>query len=388
MASIQLDGVSKIFNKKRAVSDIRLDVPDGEFLVLLGPSGCGKSTLLRMLAGLETISEGAIRLNGNRVDTLPPTERDMAFVFQSYALYPNMTVRRNIAFPLMMRRFHWWYHLPVLGYLAKRRLERDPEIRDHVQSVAATLALTEMLDRYPRTLSGGQRQRVALGRAMVRRPEVFLMDEPLSNLDAKLRTTMRSEITKLHKKVGGTFVYVTHDQIEAMTMGSRIALMREGVVQQFATPREIYEKPDNTYVARFIGTPPMNLMHAHVTEGSLQVGGMSLGVDPSALLMESHRDEKDLIIGMRPNAMRCEPPSSPGTIAGKVVLVEHAGAESLITVALDHTRTAHGDATADNEIIVCASGYSPLKPGDTVGVTLDAQHCVLFSPTTGRRISH
>ncbi len=387
MASIQLDGVSKVFNQKQAVSDICLDVPDGEFLVLLGPSGCGKSTLLRMLAGLETISGGAIHLNGNRVDTLPPTERDMAFVFQSYALYPNMTVRRNIAFPLMMRRFHWWYHLPLLGYFAKRRLERDPEIRDHVQRVASTLALTDMLDRYPRTLSGGQRQRVALGRAMVRRPEVFLMDEPLSNLDAKLRTTMRSEITKLHKKVGGTFVYVTHDQIEAMTMGSRIALMREGVVQQFATPREIYEKPDNTYVARFIGTPPMNLMHARVVQGGLEVGGAALGPEPLALLTDSGHREPDLILGIRPNAMRCDTQSAPNAMPGKVVLVEHVGAESLITVALDHALTAHGEDAADNEIIISASGYSPLKSGDTVGVTLDAQDCVLFSPATRLRIS-
>lgn len=387
MASIQLDGVSKIFNQKRAVSGVCLDVPDGEFLVLLGPSGCGKSTLLRMLAGLETISDGSISLNGNRVDNLPPTDRDMAFVFQSYALYPNMTVRRNIAFPLMMRHFHWWHHLPLVSYFTKRRLERSPEIQDHVQRVAATLALTEMLDSYPRTLSGGQRQRVALGRAMVRRPEVFLMDEPLSNLDAKLRTTMRSEITKLHRKVGGTFVYVTHDQIEAMTMGSRIALMRDGVVQQFATPREIYEKPDNTYVARFIGTPPMNLMHARINLGGLEVGGAALGPDPIAQLTDTHQGEADVIVGIRPNAMRCDPFSAPNAMPGKVVLVEHVGAESLITVALDQARTAHGEGAADNEIIISANGYSPLKPDDVVSVTLDARDCVLFSPATGLRIS-
>jgi multiple sugar transport system ATP-binding protein len=362
-------------------------VPDGEFLVLLGPSGCGKSTLLRMLAGLETISAGAIHLNGRRVDDLPPTERDMAFVFQSYALYPNMTVRRNIAFPLLMRRFHWWYHLPLLGYLAKRRLERDPGIQEHVQRVAATLALTDMLDRYPRTLSGGQRQRVALGRAMVRRPEVFLMDEPLSNLDAKLRTTMRSEITKLHRTVGGTFVYVTHDQIEAMTMGSRIALMREGVVQQFATPRQIYEKPDNTYVARFIGTPPMNLIRAQAANSRLEAGGVTIGPDPASLLQDQHSGEQELIVGIRPNAMRCELPSAPGTMPGKVVLVEHVGAESLITVALENIRTAHGEDIADNEIVVSANGYASHKTGDPVGVALDAQGCVLFSPETGKRIS-
>ena len=272
MASIALRNVTKSWGGKPAVSDINLEVPDGEFLVLLGPSGCGKSTLLRMLAGLETVSNGEIHLDGRRVEHLPPSSRDMAFVFQSYALYPHMTVRRNITFPLIMRQFRWWFHLPIIGGFAKRRIERSPEVKGQVERTAKILALTEMLDRYPRTLSGGQRQRVALGRAMVRQPEVFLMDEPLSNLDAKLRTSMRAEITKLHREVGGTFVYVTHDQVEAMTMGTMIALMRNGVVQQFGRPRDIYTNPANTYVARFIGTPPMNLIRARLEAGRLRIG--------------------------------------------------------------------------------------------------------------------
>src|SRR3954469_18851450 len=272
MASITLKNVTKTWGAVPAVKDINLDVPDGEFLVLLGPSGCGKSTLLRMLAGLETVSTGEIHLDKRRVDQLPPSARDMAFVFQSYALYPHMTVRRNITFPLIMRQHKWWFHIPIVGGMAKRKIEASPEVSDLVGRTAKILALTEMMDRFPRTLSGGQRQRVALGRAMARQPEVFLMDEPLSNLDAKLRMSMRAEIIKLHRDVGGTFVYVTHDQIEAMPMGTMIALMRDGGVQQFGTPRESYRNPANTFVARFIGTPPMNLIEGRIEGGSLRIG--------------------------------------------------------------------------------------------------------------------
>jgi multiple sugar transport system ATP-binding protein len=389
MSSIRLNKVSKVFQFKKAVDEVCFEVPDGEFLVLLGPSGCGKSTLLRMLAGLETISSGEIYLDGRRVDQLAPTDRDMAFVFQSYALYPNMTVRRNIAFPLMMKRFRWWYHLPCIGYLAKRRLERDPQVQEHVRQVAKTLALTDMLDQYPRTLSGGQRQRVALGRAMVRSPEVFLMDEPLSNLDAKLRTAMRGEITKLHHKVGGTFVYVTHDQIEAMTMGTKIALMRDGVVQQFGTPREIYERPANTYVARFIGTPPMNLIHVQRAEGEVCAGGRKLALDLDGLLPDKDRNGREFILGIRPNALTCTGPSAEGALEGEVSLVEHVGAESLISVRLAAGTMAHAEeGVPENEIMATVSGYSGLKVGDQVGIQMDLSECVLFSSATGLRISH
>ena len=235
------------------------------------------------------------------VDQLRPRERDIAFVFQSYALYPHMTVRRNIAFPLIMRHHRWWFHLPVIGDFARRRIERSPQVAELVERTAKTLALTDRLDQFPRTLSGGQRQRVALGRAMVRQPEVFLMDEPLSNLDAKLRTSMRAEISKLHQRVGGTFVYVTHDQVEAMTMGTRIALLKDGVIQQLGTPREIFESPANAYVARFIGTPPMNLLHAEVRDGSIRLGDFSQELPRICRVVLPGGFHGPVILGVRPN---------------------------------------------------------------------------------------
>ena len=386
MASIQLKSITKTFADKPVVKGISLDVADGEFLVLLGPSGCGKSTLLRMLAGLETTSSGEIHIADRRVDHLPPTGRDIAFVFQSYALYPHMTVRRNIAFPLIMRQHRWWFHLPLLGSVAKRRIERSPEVAQLVERTARTLALTDWLDKFPRTLSGGQRQRVALGRAMVRQPQVFLMDEPLSNLDAKLRTSMRSEITKLHQRVGGTFVYVTHDQVEAMTMGTRIALLKDGIVQQFGTPREIYESPANMYVARFIGTPPMNLLHADVRDGQLHVGGTQQPLPAHLRAALPGPYQGPIVLGVRPNRFAI----STGTdgIAGAVSLVEHVGAESLMAVSLKTARTAHDeDGTTPDEVMVTLPGYSPLKAGQPVALQLDLSEAVLFSTQTGENLA-
>ncbi len=386
MASIKLAGVTRAFGPKRAVDNISLDVKDGEFLVLLGPSGCGKSTLLRMLAGLETLTDGEIHLNGSRVDLLPPSARDMAFVFQSYALYPHMTVRRNITFPLIMRHHRWWFHIPLIGHLAKRRIERQPDVAELVDRTARILALTPMMHQLPKTLSGGQRQRVALGRAMVRKPEVFLMDEPLSNLDAKLRTAMRAEIIKLHQQVGGTFVYVTHDQIEAMTMGTRIALMRDGVVQQLGTPRDIYADPVNTYVARFIGTPPMNLLTAELDgRGGVVAGGAVLGLPGPLASLQSA--DKAVVLGVRPAALAIRPAGEPGTLAGEVTLVEHIGAESLITMKLASTRTLHSeDGSAADEVIATSPGYSELSAGLQVGVAVDTTDAVLFHPGTGERL--
>jgi multiple sugar transport system ATP-binding protein len=384
MASIKLDRVTRTFGTKTAVSNVSLDVPDREFLVLLGPSGCGKSTLLRMLAGLESVSSGEIRLNERRVDQLPPSARDMAFVFQSYALYPHMTVRRNITFPLIMREFKWWFHLPIVGGMAKRRIEESPQVSDLVGRTAKILALSDMMDRFPRTLSGGQRQRVALGRAMVRQPEVFLMDEPLSNLDAKLRMSMRAEIIKLHRDVGGTFVYVTHDQIEAMTMGTMIALMRDGVVQQFGTPREIYLNPANTFVARFIGTPPMNLIEGRIERGSLRIGEGTFALPtPLAALASS---DQHVLVGIRPNAFTIVA-GREQTLVGKVALVEHVGAESVIDVRLDHATTAHREeGEGRNEVMITESGYSDLRANDTVSVAVDLTDAVLFSPDSGLRL--
>ena len=382
MASISLKGVTKIFGGKKAANQITFDVADREFLVLLGPSGCGKSTLLRMLAGLEQVTSGEIHVGARRVDTLPPSARDMAFVFQSYALYPHMTVRRNITFPLIMREHRPWFHLPILGGLAKRRIEQQPAVRDLVERTARTLALTDMLEQYPRTLSGGQRQRVALGRAMVRQPDVFLMDEPLSNLDAKLRTSMRAEIIKLHREVGGTFVYVTHDQIEAMTMGTRIALMRDGVVQQFGTPREIYSDPANTFVARFIGTPPMNLIEARIEpQRGLVLGKATLPL-PDHLAVLGQQTARDVLLGIRPHAMGL----GNGVLAGKVALVEHVGAESIVSVRLEHANTAHkDDGESGDDVMVVVHGYSDLTAGQSVQLSLDLGEAVLFQ-RDGQRI--
>jgi multiple sugar transport system ATP-binding protein len=385
MASIQLDRVTRVFGDKAAVNQVTLDVADREFLVLLGPSGCGKSTLLRMLAGLEQVSSGEIHVGERRVDTLPPSARDMAFVFQSYALYPHMTVRRNITFPLIMRQFRWWFHLPLVGGWAKRRIERSPAVRALVERTAKTLALTDMLERHPRTLSGGQRQRVALGRAMVRQPEVFLMDEPLSNLDAKLRTAMRAEIIKLHREVGGTFVYVTHDQIEAMTMGTRIALMRDGVVQQFGAPREIYANPANAYVARFIGTPPMNLLEARIApDGMVQVGPLALPLPVQLAGIAA----QPALLGVRPSALTLARHATDATLSGQVVLVEHIGAESIISIKLADARTAHRDeGAAPDEIMVAEPGYSALRAGDPVRIGLDLRDAVLFAPDGSQRLT-
>lgn len=389
MSSITLTQVTKVFVSKPVVDNVSLDVTSGEFLVLLGPSGCGKSTLLRMLAGLESLTSGEIHLGGRRVDALPPSARDMAFVFQSYALYPHMTVRRNMTFPLIMRQFKWWFHIPIIGHLAKRRIEASPDVSAMVDRTAHILALTDMLDRHPRTLSGGQRQRVALGRAMVRQPEVFLMDEPLSNLDAKLRSSMRAEIIKLHRKLGGTFVYVTHDQIEAMTMGTRIVMMREGVVQQVGTPRDIYANPANTFVARFIGTPAMNLLQARIDAPNrqLHVGDQNFTL-PEHLASVTVGGSEEVFLGIRPNSLAIVGPQDMCGLAGEVSLVEHIGADSIITIKLDSAKTANeNDGDAFDEILVTRSGYSDLTTGSRVCVKMNLDNVTIFSARSGQRIS-
>ena len=378
MAGIQLQDVRKSFDGKAVIQGITLDIPDGAFLVLLGPSGCGKSTLLRMIAGLESLTSGTITVGTRRVDQLPPGERDMAFVFQSYALYPHMTVRGNITFPLLMQRFRWWFHVPIVGWFARRQIENDPAVIARVEGAARTLGLMPMMDRKPATLSGGQRQRVALGRAMVRNPQVFLMDEPLSNLDAKLRTSMRAEIGKLHREVGGTFVYVTHDQIEAMTMGSLIVVLKEGAVQQVGTAEDIYTAPANVYVARFIGSPPMNVMVGQVSGGYLTVGGQAAGLATAP--------DGPVLAGFRPGALTLEPsgtglPSSG--LAGRVSLVEHVGAETVVAVQLDGVETRHDTDAAPGEVIVTVPGHGTSQVGDAVAVHIPAGGAVLFDSATG-----
>lgn len=283
MANVTLKNVSKAYDKKKIINNVSLEIKDKEFLVLVGSSGCGKSTLLRMIAGLETITEGEIFIDGNCVNNVHPKDRDIAFVFQNYALYPHMTVYENIAFPLKMRNFS------------------KSEIEEKVKNAAKILDLEEYLSRKPKQLSGGQRQRVALGRAIVRNPKVFLMDEPLSNLDAKLRVQMRSEIKKLHQKLRTTFIYVTHDQTEALTMGDRIAVIDQGVIQQIGKPEDVYENPDNTFVAGFLGSPSMNFIDANVENGRVRFPGVDFELNESQKRILEGKTK--VIVGVRPENM-------------------------------------------------------------------------------------
>jgi multiple sugar transport system ATP-binding protein len=322
MASITFTGVGKVYaDGTRAVHDLNLDIHDGEFMVFVGPSGCGKTTALRMIAGLEEISEGEIRIGDDVINDVEPRKRDVAMVFQNYALYPHMTIFDNIAFPLRSRR------------LSKA------EVKERVARTAAMLRLEEQLKRKPRMLSGGQRQRVAMGRAIVREPKVFLMDEPLSNLDAKLRAQMRAEITRLQRKLGITTIYVTHDQIEAMTMGTRIAVMRKGVLQQQGPPQELFDRPVNLFVATFIGSPGMNLFQTELQENRkglvAAIGAQELQLPTSVTLrlpgLVTYTGRK-IVLGVRPEHLD-DPTHAPTDIprlSGEVRLVEALGSERLV----------------------------------------------------------
>ncbi len=308
MASVELSRITKAFGDTSVLKSIDLSISDGEFLTLVGPSGCGKSTLIRIIAGLEAQDDGSVSIGGAQVDNLRPHERRVAMVFQSYALYPHMTVRGNIALPLVMSRLRLWERIPLLRLFSARRRTVMRDVDREVEGIAAQLHLEGLLARRPAQLSGGQRQRVALGRAMVRRPDVFLMDEPLSNLDAKLRVHMRSELAELHERLGATFIYVTHDQVEAMTMSDRIAMMDAGRIVQLGTPSELYERPANVKVASFIGSPAINLLPARIMEGGeaeLLGQRLSLTVDRPA--------GSPITIGIRPEALALAgPDASPG----------------------------------------------------------------------------
>ncbi|HZT20107.1 MAG TPA: sn-glycerol-3-phosphate ABC transporter ATP-binding protein UgpC [Dongiaceae bacterium] len=308
MGAIGIRGLNKSFGTVRVLRDIDLDIRDGEFLVLVGPSGCGKSTLLRLLAGLETASAGRISIDGRDVTDLPAKSRDIAMVFQSYALYPHMTVAENMAFSLRVRR------------VDKRVID------ERVKAAAVSLNLTEYLSRKPAQLSGGQRQRVAMGRAIVRDPKVFLFDEPLSNLDAKLRVSMRSEIKALHQRLKTTTVYVTHDQIEALTMADRVVVLREGRIEQVGTPMELYDSPANVFVAEFIGSPAMNLLPARLSveggrKAALVDGGSAIELPGEA----GGREGQPILLGIRPEHLAIA--NGGGGLAGKVALVEPMGAQ-------------------------------------------------------------
>ena len=346
MASVTLDRINRIYGPgAHAVRDVSLEIADGEFMVLVGPSGCGKSTTLRMVAGLEPIDRGALYIGEREVSRLEPAERDIAMVFQNYALYPHMTVAQNMGFGLRVR--------------GVARAERDTRVR----AAAAVLGLEPLLDRKPGAMSGGQRQRVAIGRAIVRDPAVFLFDEPLSNLDAKLRAEMRTELAALHRRLAATMLYVTHDQVEAMTLGDRICLLRDGCVQQVGTPVELYDTPANAFVARFIGSPPMNVFAGVVrSDGGFSGEGLAL------LLPVTLPQNASVEVGLRPEQLELvpagqagEPTAGNGLFAARVALVERMGSHSLV-----HLRT--GSEAAGTALIVRAAGDTPAAEGDAVGV--------------------
>ncbi len=362
MAEVRFEHVGKRYDQLAVIEDLNLDVRDHEFMVLVGPSGCGKSTALRMIAGLEAISEGTIEIGGRRVNDLPPKDRDIAMVFQNYALYPHMTVRENLEFGLKIRKV-------------------PPEEREKlVQNAAAILEITPLLDRRPRQLSGGQRQRVALGRAIVRQPSVYLFDEPLSNLDAKLRVQMRAEIKKLQHRLKTTTVYVTHDQTEAMTMGSRIAVMKDGKIQQVGTPLEIYDRPGNLFVANFIGTPPMNFIPAVLREGgtALATPGYTLPV-PAPLRKETaSRDGRKVVVGIRPEHFH-DPSDAPSgslaRLAVEVEVVEPLGDEVIV----------HARAGEDLLVYKLEPRHTP-EPGQKLEVAVEVDRLHVFDAETEQRL--
>ncbi len=355
MAAVELAGVSKRYGDVAAVRDFTLEVAPGELLVLLGPSGCGKSTVLRLVAGLERPSEGTVLIGGKVVNDVDPMNRDVAMVFQSYALYPHLSVRQNIEFPLRSRRSP-----------AKRR-------RELVGEVARGLQLEELLDRKPAQLSGGQRQRVALARAIVRRPAAFLLDEPLSNLDAQLRVEMRAELVELHARLGTTSIYVTHDQVEAITMGQRIAVMYQGRLQQVGAPRAVYERPANAFVAGFVGHPPMNVLPARVGgEAAIFAGGqIPLGPELAARVRRSNLDE--VLVGVKPEDLRPDP---EGTVSATVVLLEDVGGYQQLSCRLSTGQLVGARA---------ASRRRAFRTGDEIMLSaLGELH--LFAPSTGERL--
>ncbi len=353
-SALKISGIRKCFGKGdntvEVLKRIDINVAPGEFLILVGPSGCGKSTLLNIIAGLEEPTEGSISIGERNVVGVPPAQRDIAMVFQSYALYPTMSVAENIGFALEIRK------VP--------KAERQARIAE----VAAMLQIEHLLDRRPSQLSGGQRQRVAMGRALARNPQLFLFDEPLSNLDAKLRVEMRAEIKRLHQLSGITSVYVTHDQVEAMTLGSRIAVMKGGVLQQLGTPDEIYNRPANTYVATFIGSPTMNLIEGRATvAGQFMVAGAQLS------LIAPVNDNKAILLGLRPEHIRL---SDSATWRGVVNLVEPTGADTYVVVD-----------TPAGKVTVRAAPQTQVRPGDAVGLDIQADHVTWFDQTSTLRVS-
>ena len=342
---------------KPTVPGIDLEIGDGEFMVLVGPSGCGKSTTLRMLAGLEEINAGKIYIGDRDITHTPPKDRDIAMVFQNYALYPHMSVADNMAFALKMAKVS------------------PDERKKRVADAAAILGLTEFLERKPKALSGGQRQRVAMGRAIVRNPQVFCMDEPLSNLDAKMRVQTRTDIAKLQADLGVTTVYVTHDQVEAMTMGDRVAVMKLGILQQVDTPLNLYDRPVNLFVAGFIGSPQMNLIEAKAADGQAKIGNYLVPVDPTA----SKKMQGNITVGVRPEAWRVVS-ANEGGLPINVTVVEELGADGYVY------GTSDVEGTPSN-VIVRVNGRDQVQKGDTLYVTTDPKNVHVFDTESGERLS-
>jgi ABC-type sugar transport system ATPase subunit len=351
MSEVRLTNVQKRFGPVAVIQGVDLTIGDGEFVVLVGPSGCGKSTLLRTIAGLEDISGGEITIGGRVVNDLEPRERDIAMVFQSYALYPHMNVAKNMGFSMALR---------------KEPLERT---RAAVENAAGALELKPYLDRLPRALSGGQRQRVAMGRAIVRRPKVFLFDEPLSNLDAQLRVQMRTEVRKLHQRLGATSIYVTHDQVEAMTMADRIVVLDKGRIAQAGSPLELYDRPANRFVAEFIGSPSINILSANAQGDRLTLNAG----EGAEIRLPNHLDEASVDVGIRPEDLT---PTESGGLPGSVQVIEHLGAETYVFV----------DIGADRDICWRVAGRPQVKVGDRLRLGFNPDKAHLFSRASGARV--
>ncbi len=362
MAEVNYDEVSCRYpgSDQLAVEDLSLDVPDGGFMVLVGPSGSGKTTALRLLAGLEELNEGRITIDGRDVSGVDARDRDIAMVFQNYALYPNKTVAENIGFALKMH--------------GCGRDERDKRVRDAAQM----LGIDELLDRKPRQLSGGQRQRVAMGRAIVRRPKAFLMDEPLSNLDAKLRVQTRVQIAELQRRLETTTVYVTHDQGEAMTLGDRVAVLKDGSLQQCGPPRELYDNPLNAFVAGFIGLPQMNLIKLPLSDGSVRLGDQTIRLPHSLVQAAGERSAHEIIVGIRPEHVSVREGDSSEGIPGEVVLVESLGADSYVHVAIEN---------AETNFVARTEGYDSRPPGTNVRLRVDPERIYGFDARSEERLA-
>ncbi|MBZ9993278.1 MULTISPECIES: sn-glycerol-3-phosphate ABC transporter ATP-binding protein UgpC [unclassified Mesorhizobium] len=349
MAQVAISNVAKAFGTVKVLHEVSVDIADGQFVVLVGPSGCGKSTLLRMVAGLETVSGGTIAIGDRVVNHLPPAKRDIAMVFQNYALYPHKTVEQNMAFALKLRK-------------------TDPAVvAERVKRAADILDLSPYLKRYPRQLSGGQRQRVAMGRAIVRNPQVFLFDEPLSNLDAKLRVQMRTEIKELHQRLKTTTIYVTHDQIEAMTMADKIVVMRDGRIEQVGAPLELFDRPANLFVAGFIGSPSMNLLKGTARKGGVDIAGALFPAAPGNAVEEG----RAVVYGVRPEHLEIHPDGVPA----KISVVEPTGSETLVFLRF-----------GDGEMVALFRERHDFKPGDTLTLRPRLDHIHLFDAETGQRL--